>query len=277
MSTRILDRRKLLILLLIIVCIIITIFPLYYLMITSVKTRSDLFARPPKFYSTEPSFEAYEEIIDKKFYTFFGNSFIVALAATAIALIIGMLGSFAISRWKFRGKEGLFFFSMLGRMFPPATTIIPIYMMTRFVGLLDTKVSLILVYTSFLLPLIVLIMRDFFEKIPVEIMESAYIDGCSHLQVFSRIAVPMSGNGILAAAILAFVEAWNEFLFALVLTSIKAKTAPVLLANYIENEGSLQWGILAALGIWTILPTLLIMIVLNRFLVTGLTMGAVKG
>jgi multiple sugar transport system permease protein len=253
-----------------------TLFPLYYLFLTSVKSIRTIMERPPRFL-VWPNFEAYDRILIKEhFYEFFVNSFIIAAGATLLALAIGGLAAFAFSQWKFRGKEPLFLASMIGRMFPPITTLIPIYIMVKYAGLLDTHLALILIYASFQVPLVLLILRDFFSQVPREISECAYIDGCTPWRVFTRIVLPLAKNGIMAAGILCFVEAWNEFIFALVLTSFKAKTAPVVLATYVENEGTLQWGALAALGVWTVMPTLLFMLFLKKFLIRGLTLGALK-
>lgn len=262
--------------LVIVVALVWTLSPLYYLFLTSVKSIRTIMERPPRFI-VWPSFETYEHILFKEqFYPFFVNSFVIASGATLLALVIGGTAAFAFSHWKFRGKEPLFLASLVGRMFPPITTLIPIYLMVKFANLLDTHLALILIYASFQVPLVLLILRDFFSQVPREISESAYIDGSSPWQVFILIILPLAKSGIVAAGILCFVEAWNEFIFALVLTSFKAKTAPVVLATYIENEGALQWGVLAALGVWTVMPTLFFMLFLRKFLISGLTLGALK-
>lgn len=263
--------------LVIVVALVWTLSPLYYLFLTSVKSIRTIMERPPRFI-VWPSFESYQHILFKEqFYQFFVNSFVIACGATLLALVLGGTAAFAFSHWTFRGKEPLFLASLVGRMFPPITTLIPIYLMVKFFNLLDTHIALILIYASFQVPLVLLILRDFFSQVPREISESAYIDGSSPWQVFILIILPLAKSGIVAAGILCFVEAWNEFIFALVLTSFRAKTAPVVLATYIENEGALQWGVLAALGVWTVMPTLLFMLFLRKFLIKGLTLGALKG
>ena len=261
----------------IIIAIIWIIFPIYYLFLTSVKPADSLFETPPRLIN-RPDFDTYDKIfIQERFYRFFQNSFIIATGATLLALLIGSLATFAFTQWKFRGREALFITSLVGRMFPPVTTLIPIYLIIKFMRLLDSHLALILIYAAFLLPLVILILRDFFQNVPSEICECARLDGCSHLQLFIRIVLPLSVNGLLATGVLCFVEAWNEFLFALILTSFKAKTAPVILGTFIENEGMLQWGALAALGVCTIMPTILFMVFLQKFLIKGLTLGALKG
>ena len=254
-----------------------TIFHVYYLFLTSIKPAFLLLERPPRFFFS-PSLQSYEKIlIEDQYYQYFVNSTLIALGATILALFIGSLASFSFIQWKFRWKEAIFLSSLIGRMFPPVTTLIPIFFIMRSLKLLDSHLSLILVYASFEIPLVLMILRDFFGQVPAEIRECAFLDGCSSFQVFSKIVLPLAVNGILAAGVLTFVLSWNEFLFALVLTSFRAKTAPVALATFVENEGMLQWGAMAALGIFTILPVLIFMIFMNRFLVKGLTLGSLKG
>jgi multiple sugar transport system permease protein len=259
------------------VLLIWTLFPIYYLFITSVKPAKQLFETPPRLI-TKPTLSTYHDVlIEQKFYRFFVNSIVIAVSATVIAMIIGALAAYAFSQWKFRGREGVFFLGLIGRMFPPFTTLIPIYLMVKYARLMDTHIALILIYIAFLLPLIVLILREFFSNVPKELCECARIDGCSNLQIFTRMVLPLSINGLLAAGVLAFVNAWDEFIFALVLTSFRAKTAPVALGTFVEGEGMIQWGQLGVLGMGTILPTLLFMVFLQKFLVRGLTLGALKG
>jgi multiple sugar transport system permease protein len=277
MKTRKFNYKTVIVMFIILVLLIWTLFPIYYLFITSVKPTRELFQTPPKLI-TRPTLATYHDIlIENKFYRFFVNSFIIASASTILALAVGALAAFAFSQWRFRGQKLVFFMSLIGRMFPPFTTLIPIYLMVKFAQLMDTRISLILIYMAFLLPLILLILREFFAGVPVELCESARMDGCNNFQIFSLIVVPLSINGIVAAGVLAFVNAWNEFLFALVLTSFRAKTAPVALATFVEGEGMVQWGQLGVLGMCTILPTILFMAFMQRFLVKGLTLGALKG
>jgi multiple sugar transport system permease protein len=260
-----------------IVLLLWTLFPIYYLFITSVKPAKQLFETPPRMI-TKPTMSTYDDIlIQKKFYRFFVNSVIISVAATILALALGSLAAYAFSQWKFRAKEGVFFLSLIGRMFPPFTTLIPIYLMIKYARLMDTRVALILIYIAFLLPLVLLILREFFSNVPVEICECARIDGCNNFQIFLRMVLPLSINGLLAAGVLCFVNAWNEFLFALVLTSFRAKTAPVALGTFVEGEGMIQWGQLGVLGMCTILPTILFMVFMQKFLIRGLTLGALKG
>jgi len=277
MRSRKFNYKTVIVLFIVLVLLIWTLFPIYYLFITSVKPTKQLFETPPRLI-TKPTMSTYHDLlVEKKFYRFFVNSFIIASASTILALAVGALAAFAFSQWNFRGKRLVFFMSLIGRMFPPFTTLIPIYLMVKYAHLMDTRISLILIYMAFLLPLILLILREFFKGVPADLFESARIDGCNNFQIFSLIVIPLSVNGIVAAGVLAFVNAWNEFLFALVLTSFRAKTAPVALATFMEGEGMVQWAQLGVLGMCTILPTILFMAFMQRFLVKGLTLGALKG
>jgi multiple sugar transport system permease protein len=268
---------KLSTIIILVIALVWVLFPIYYLFLTSVKPADSLFESPPRL-MIKPDFATYDKVfVQERFDRFFVNSFIIASGATVLTLIIGSLATFAFTQRKFRGRETLFIFSLVGRMFPPVTTLIPIYLIVKFMRLMDSHLALILIYAAFMLPLVLLILRDFFQNVPSEICECARLDGCTQFQLFSRIVIPLSVNGILATGVLCFVEAWNEFLFALVLTSYRAKTAPVILGTFIENEGMLQWGALAALGVCTIMPTILFMIFLQKFLIKGLTLGALKG
>jgi len=162
-------------------------------------------------------------------------------------------------------------------MFPPVTTLVPVFLMVKMLGLLDHPLGLILVYVAFEVPLVLLIMRGFFVQVPGELYESASLDGAGTFQLFSRIALPLTMPGLLASGVLSFILTWNELLFALVLTSARARTASVALASFLEAEGSVQWQLVASLGVLTILPVFLFMGAMHRFMVRGLTLGALKG
>jgi multiple sugar transport system permease protein len=157
------------------------------------------------------------------------------------------------------------------------TTLIPIFLMVQTLRLLDHAVGLILPYVAFQVPLVLLIMRGFFQQVPVELYESASLDGAGTLQLFARIALPLTTPGLVASGVIAFILTWNELLFALVLTSSRARTASVGLATFLETEGAVQWQMVAALGLITIVPVFLFMGFLHRFMVRGLTLGALKG
>lgn len=253
-----------------------TIFPIFYLLLTSLKPQAIVLDVPPKVFF-RPTIQEYIRLFQGDSFRYIGNSLIVSTIATILALIIGSLCAFSYTHFRFIGKEIIFFLIMLTRMYPPVTTLLPIYLVVSALRLADTKTILILMYISFQLPLVVWVMRSFFEEIPREIQESARLDGCSILDLFIRVVVPLASPGLVATGILTFVFNWNEFLFAFVLTSFQAKTSPVLIVNFIEQEQRLQWGALSSLGVVMIIPMFLFVFCLRRYLIKGLTVGALKG
>jgi multiple sugar transport system permease protein len=263
-------------LLIILIIIISCLFPLVYLFITSIKPAELFFAKPPKFIFN-PDFTNYFKLFQEGYSKFYANSFIISTISTITALVIGAMTAFGFCRYRFKGNGLLFFTILATRMYMPVTTLIPVYLAMRFLGLQDTRISLILIYISFQLPLVIYILRGFFEEIPKSLQESAELDGCNPISLFWRIILPMSGPGLLASGILIFIFNWNEFLFALILTSFKATTAPVAIMAFIESEGTLQWGEVAVLGFAMVLPILFFTIFMNKFLIKGLISGSVKG
>jgi multiple sugar transport system permease protein len=234
-------------------------------------------ASPPR-YLFKPDFSVYGAmIIHRGYFRYYGNSVFVASAATVLAVFIGAFASFAFVRYNLKSTRLIFFLIILTRAYMPVTTVIPLYLAGRTLGLLDTRLFLLLAYTSFQLPLAVLVMTNFINDIPTEIQESAEIDGCSPIGIFFKIVLPLSGPGLVAAGVLVFIFCWNEFLFALITTSFNAKTATVVLAGLRESEAALHWAELAANGVLMSIPVILFAVFLNKFLIHGLSAGAVKG
>lgn len=257
--------------------LLIAAFPLYYLFLTSVKPGGLLLTVPPPLVF-RPTLEHYlQVIVASRYYRFYLNSLIISVLATLLTLFLGSLMSFATSRYQFWGKDIIPVIVVVTRMYMPVSTLLPIYFVGRALGMLDTHFYLILVYTSLQLPLAYYIMNGFFSDLPVEIQESAELDGCTPYTLFTKICFPLALPGIIAAGILIFVFNWNEFLFGLVLTSTEAVPAPVALSAFSESEGSLQWGQLSALGMSMSIPVLLVMVFFSKYLIKGILSGAVKG
>jgi len=254
-----------------------TLFPIVYLALTSLKPSAMLLDVPPRIFFL-PSLEHFIRVFqfDEGIVSALTNSIIVSIVSTVLAVLIGAMAAFAFVHFSFVGKRTLLFSILATRMFPPITTVIPIYLLVSYFELVDTRTALILPYIAFQLPLVIWILIDFIRQIPKELQESAVLDGCGTMGVFFRIVLPLSIPGLLAAGVLAFIYNWNELLFALVLTSLDARTLPVALVPYTESEGMLQWGSVSVLGIVTMLPVLFFFIALNRALVKGMMAGAVK-
>lgn len=217
----------------------------------------------------------YHAFSTRNFGRYIGNSFIVAGGTTLVTLVLGTLAAYGLARYRFGARDHLAFWILSIRMMPPIAAAIPIFIVFRQVGMLNTYAGLILVHLLITLPLAVWMLRGFFEEVPLDIEDSARVDGCSPFGVFWRITLPLSAHGLAAAALLSFVFSWNEFLFALLLTGPETRTLPVAITGFIRETGIL-WGQMGAAGAVMLLPTALITLFMQRYLVRGLTMGAIK-
>ena len=256
---------------------IIVMFPLYNLLLISLKSSSELTSSQFSLFVV-PDFSSYRKVfITGGIIHSIKNSCIVATVSTLFALLFGLLFAYGFVHIRMRYKKALLFAILITRMFPPITTLIPVYIAEGKVGLADTALGLILPYISFQIPLDIWIVTEFVRQIPHSIEESAMLDGCGPGRSFLRITVPLSMTGVVAAGILTFIYNWNELMFAVTLTSQNAKTLPVILKAYTESEGGLQWGSVAAIGMVTLFPIILFYAALNKYLEKGLIAGAVKG
>ncbi len=260
---------------LIIVLILIVMFPFIWLVVMSFKTIDDIFAWPPRWFFT-PTIENYTGLWQGDFPKSFANSLITSVGSTLIAMVLGVPGAYALSRLALQRSNQLSLLILASRMAPPIAFTIPYFLVYRYVDLLDTRTGLILIYLTFNLSLVVWLMRSFFDATPRSLEEAAWIDGASLWQGFYRIILPISGPGLAATAILCFLYSWNDFFFALILTRTDAITAPVAIVNFMDYEGW-AWGKIAAGGTMVMLPVLIFSFVVRRFLIEGMTAGAVKG
>jgi multiple sugar transport system permease protein len=255
--------------------LIVLLLPFLWLLQMSFKSNDLILQIPPPLIFT-PTLENYTSLWRGAFPASFVNSLLSASFSTALALLLGVPAAYALSRWSGRGKRTLSFAILVTRMAPPIAFTIPFFLFYRWIGLLDTVTALVLVYTSFNLPLVIWMMQPFFETIPQSLEEAALVDGAGPRAVFLRIVLPMVAPGIAATAILCFLYAWNDFFFALILTRTNARTAPVAVVNFMNYEGW-EWGKIAAGGSLVMAPVLIFSLAVRRYLVSGLTAGAVKG
>ena len=254
----------------------VILFPPVVLFVTSIKTDIDALSFPPKWIF-DPTLKNYVDILNTSPLVDYAlNSLIVASLNTLLCLIVGSMAAYGLARFKFRGADNIAFWILSIRMMPPVAAIIPIYILMKNLRLLDTPWCLVITYLTFNLPFVVWMMKGFFEEIPREIEESALIDGCSDFSVFFRIALPLVAPGLAATAIMVFIFSWNEFLFALILTGTKAVTLPVGIIGYMKETG-INWGYMTAGGILALVPVVGFMILVQKHLVKGLTLGALKG
>ena len=253
-------------------------FPIVWLVSTSFKNPVDMFAVPPIFIPANPTFDHYATLFfEAEIVKYILNSVIVAVSTTLLALVTGTLAAYSLARFRlpYRMNERLSFWVLSTRMFPPIVTIIPLFAMMRFFNLLNTRIGLVIAYTAFNLPFVVWMMRGFFMEIPEELEEAAMVDGDSRMSAFRRIILPIAKPGLVATSIFTLILSWNEFLFALVISFLKSTTLTVGAAQFVTGYG-IRWGKISAACIIAIIPTLTVGLLGQKYLVRGLTMGAVK-
>jgi multiple sugar transport system permease protein len=250
-------------------------FPIYWTVLTSIKP-VDLISQVPPVFIFKPTLEYYRQIFAQPtFWNSFLNSTIVASTSTVLAVALGAPVAYALARFKFRGSEKIAFFFLSTRMTPPVAVVLPFFLIARSLGLLDSKLILIIAYTTFNMGFVVWLLRGFFSEIPCEIDEAAMVDGCGRGAAFLKVVLPLAAPGIAAAAIICFIFCWNEFLFALILTNFEAKTLPVAAAGFVTDRLVL-WGNLCATAVITYIPVAAFALIARRHLIRGLTMGGVK-
>ena len=259
--------------------LLLVVFPLYWLLISSFKFKADYLAYPPILFPSRFSLESYGEVLEKdQLIKIFMNTLTVSSVSTVLSVLLGSMAAYSVARGSM-GKGAKHFFGLwfiIQKMYPAIATAIPVYLVMRTLKLIDTKMALIIMNTSFNLPLVIWLMMGFFEQLPRELEESAMLDGCSFTKRFFLVIFPVTKPGIIAAGILAFIGAWNEFLFAVILSINKAKTLPVLIVGFITDRG-LAWGPMSVTALITLLPVLIIVWLAQKNFVQGLAMGAVKG
>jgi multiple sugar transport system permease protein len=255
--------------------LIVSLLPFLWLLQMSFKSNDLILQFPPPLIFT-PTLANYASLWQSAFSASFVNSLLSASFSTMFGLLFGVPAAYALSRWAGRGKRALSFAILVTRMAPPIAFTIPFFLFYRWIGLLDTVTGLVLIYTSFNLPLVIWMMQPFFETVPPSLEEAALVDGAPTRTIFLKIVLPMVAPGIAATAILCFLYAWNDFFFALILTRTSARTAPVAVVNFMNYEGW-EWGKIAAGGSLVMAPVLIFSLAVRRYLVSGLTAGAVKG
>jgi len=252
------------------------VFPSYWMVTSSLKDQTDLLASPPVWFF-RPTLANYLDIFaDQRVTTAVLNSMIVSTATTVLAVLLGTPAAYALARFEFRGKRDLWFWFISNRMISPIVLALPVYLLARDLGLLNTYLVLILIYLTFTLPIVVWICTDQFRSIPPDLEQSARLEGANQFDIFWRIYLPLGAPGVAVSAIFAFIFSWNELLYALVLiTSQGLKTAPVVATNFMSGY-ELPWGKIMATGTIIVLPVTVFALVVSRHMVRGLTMGATK-
>jgi multiple sugar transport system permease protein len=255
-----------------IVLLLLVLFPFGWLVQMSFRPNADIFGYDLRF---NPTFAHYQALWKGAFPASFLNSMITSLASTVLALVIGVPASYALSRGGFRASRGIALWILATRMAPPIAFTIPFFLAYRFLGLSDTLIGLIIVYLTFNLALVIWMMQPYFDSVPRELEEAAWIDGCGVWQAFRQVTLPLSAPGLAATGVICFILSWNDFFYALVLTRTNASTAPVAIVNFIQYTGW-EWGRIAAAGTLVMLPVVVFSILVRNYLVRGLAAGGVK-
>lgn len=258
------------------IIVLVSLFPLYWLISTSMKSKAEAFAMPPKWLFM-PDFTNYSGLLENvSFLESLKNSLVISVSATILAVTLGVMAGYALARNNSRSGNAMGIGIILARMIPPMGIIIPFYMIFNYLSLTDRYVSVILIYLTTVLPFVTWIMMGFFQGVPAEIEEAALIDGCGRIGTFLRICLPVVKPGIATCAMFAFMMSWNEYFYAVIMTGNSTKTAPIYIQSFVSSSGT-NWGSLCAASVLVVLPILIFTIFCQRSLVRGLMGGAVKG
>ena len=254
-----------------------SLFPIFWNIVTSIKSRSDIFSLTPKFIFS-PDWSAFKTAFtpgSSSIYKYLGNSINIALGATSITLVLGIMAAYPLSRNKFRFRSGIWLVILATRLLPPISTIVPLFLMASRLKLVDTYFLLICINVALNLPFSIWLLKSSFDLIPMEIEEASIVDGCSTFQSITRIVLPLVAPGIATAATFVFVQVWNEYTFASIFTATNIRTLPVLIAES-RGEDIFLWQDMAARTSIQLIPALLIGLYLQKHLVSGLTAGSIK-
>lgn len=262
---------------LVVLLIIYLVVPFFWMVIYSVYPSQNLRATPMDFSPSDLTLTSYKALVsDVSFQQAMINSLIVAITTTLICMMLGSLCAYVVARIRFRGSQGLLLAMMTVQAIPAIVLAVPLFVLLRGMGLFDTKTGLILTYTAFILPLVIWMMVSFFESIPVNLERAARVDGCSRLGILRKVVLPLSGPGFAATAIFAFITAWSDFFLAKVLTATNTVMLPVKTASF-QGLFAMDYTAAATAGVITAIPVLILALVAQKWIVQGITEGAVKG
>lgn len=272
--------NKVLFWLLIVVILLYTIFPFYWAIVTSLTPSSALFNTPVAYFPISPTFDNYRTVLGgDDFRRALFNSAVVSISTVIISLLIGSLAAYALGRLKFRGRSMILYTVLAMSMFPAIAVLGSLYQMVAAVGLYNRLPALIISYLTFTLPFTIWVLTNFFRSMPSELEEAAFVDGATPMQTFRMVLLPLAAPGMVTTGLLAFISAWNEYLFALTFTQdYNARTVPVAIASLGgSSQFDLPWANIMAAAIVVTVPLILLVLVFQRRIIAGLTAGAVKG
>jgi multiple sugar transport system permease protein len=254
---------------------LVFLFPVYWLFIISFKTADEIFHFPPVWYPASLQLGNYGVLFKDGDAITVWNSLVLATSSSAIAMVLGTLAAYSLARFK-TGGENLAMWIISQRMMPPIAIVFPIFLLYVWLHWVDSYLGLILLYTAFSLPYVIWMMRGYIEDIPIELEESAFVDGLTHWQTLWKVVFPMARSGLFATAVFTFIFSWNEFLFALVLSRTEVVTYTVQVTHYFGGQSNF-WAKIAAMSVLGTVPVFITVALMQRFLVRGISMGAVKG
>ena len=255
--------------------VVLFLFPIYWLVIMAFKTADEIFAFPPVWWPGSFNLANFAVLFRDGDWISVRNSLVLASASTVVSMVLGTLAAYAIERLR-TGGENLAVWIISQRMLPPVTIVFPVFLLYVALGLVDSFAGLILLYVAFSLPYVIWMMRGYIQDIPLELEESAEVDGCSRWQILWRVVFPMARTGLFATAVFTFVFVWNDFLFALVLTRTEVVTYTVQVTHYFGGQSNF-WAKIAAMSVLGTVPVFFTVASLQRYFVRGISMGAVKG
>lgn len=254
----------------------LTVFPVLWMIMVSLKTQNTALRFPPD-YLFLPVLDAYRAVLAKTgFMNGLINSLIISLITLVLCLGLGLLAAYSISRFRFRGAQAVLFGMLMTRIFPPVALITPYFLNIQWLGMQDTMPPLIVAYMALNLPLAVWMLKGYFDAIPEELEQCAMVDGATRWQAATRVTLPLMGPGLAATSVFVFVGSWNEFLFALTLTSRQSRTLPTVVAEFVGDTG-IEWPQIMAASTIALAPVLIATFILQRHIAGGMTAGAVKG
>lgn len=261
-----------------VLCILIaiaTLFPIYWTFIISAQSKLEIFSGPNFFPSTFHSENYTHPFLQDVYGRYLANSLIVATGNTLLVIVLAVMSTYAFSRFQIPGSSNIFFWTITNRMAPAAVFIVPFFLIFSRLGLRDTRIGLIILYCIFNLPFAIWLLKGMMDSIPKELDEAAMIDGCSIWGVLVRVIIPLAKPGIMVTAILTWIFAWNEYLFASILTNVKARTITTGLIEFVTVIGT-NWGEMAAVSMVCLIPAVVFIGIAQQHIITGLTFGAVK-
>jgi len=269
---------KIIVMLSLTVFVALLVFPFIWMISTSLKNRNEMFSATPTLFPKRVSFDNYRSMwVDYGFAVYLKNSFIIAVGTTIVSLLVATFFAYGISRFKFRGKKFVFQLLILTQMFPSSLLIITIYVVFVRLKLIDSHVGLIIAYCTFAVPFATMMLKSYFDGLPLELEEAAAMDGCNPFQTIFRIVIPLSAPAIVAMGLFSFILAWQEFMMSLTLIrSPELRTLPVGITLMVGFR-DIMWGPLMAGTVVVTLPVVVLFIYFQKYLISGMTMGAVKG